>query len=70
MGYFTSDYILNTAPSESTTGAYIASVQPGVRTVSAYKDGQLVAQEKVVVEADALTYMNGLEPLGTAAAGQ
>lgn len=57
--------------SASTYLASVYSVEPGVRTVSAYnKDGQPVAEEKVVVKADAITYMEWLEPLRAPGAGQ
>jgi hypothetical protein len=71
IGYFTASYDLNPTPSGSTVGANIASVEPGLRTVSAYNsDHQLVAQEQVVVKADALTFMDWFEPLRTPGPGQ
>lgn len=61
--YFAPDFQAFPEPSTNTLGAYLEGVEPGVRTVTAWKGDSKVAEEQVVVEADAVTVMSWLEPL-------
>lgn len=45
-----------------TTTVHFWNVAPGLRTVTAFKDGQQIAEERVVVKADAVTFMNWFAP--------
>lgn len=58
------------APSESTFSAYISGVEPGVRTITAWKGNVKVAEDVVVVKADSVTFMNWFAPSRKPGSGQ
>jgi hypothetical protein len=61
---------LSLSPTDSTIQGYIAAIEPGLHTISAWNGDQEVAEEQVVVKADALTILPWLFPKRAPGAGE